>query len=101
MQLIVLVADLSRAARGGKGIVVIENAKIRAGFRPDVVGLGRMNVGVGPARCGQNVAIVRGKSRLLADIDLAAIDDGSRGAVDQAVDERRVPDSERSAGFRR
>ncbi len=39
MQLIVLIADLSRATRRGKGIIVIENAKIRAGFRPDVVGL--------------------------------------------------------------
>ena len=35
VQLIVLVADLPCATCGRKGIIVIENAKIRAGFRPD------------------------------------------------------------------
>src|SRR3954453_5638108 len=89
MQLIVLVADLSRATRRGKGIVVIENAKIRASFRPDVIGFRRVNVGIRPARCSQNAAIVRGKRSLLADIDLAAIHDGSRGPVYKTVDERR------------
>src|SRR6185369_6476483 len=44
VQLIVLVADLPCATRRGKGIVVIENAKIRAGFRPDVIWLRRVNV---------------------------------------------------------
>jgi hypothetical protein len=88
VQLIVLVADLSCAACRRKGIIVIEYAKIRAGFRPDVVGFGWVNVGVVAARCRQNVAIVCGKSRLLADIDLTPVDDGSGCSVYQAVDER-------------
>jgi hypothetical protein len=42
------------------------------------------------SRCSQNVAIVRGKGRLAADIDLAAINNSRRGPVYQTVDERRV-----------
>jgi hypothetical protein len=42
-----------------------------------------------PRRSGQNVAIVRGKSHLLADVDRAAIHDGSCGPIHQAVDEWR------------
>ena len=90
VQLIVLVADLSCATRGRKGIIVIENAKIRAGFRPEIIGFRRMNVRIVSARCSQNIAIIRGKGRLLADIDLATIHDGSRGPVHKAVDEGRV-----------
>jgi len=48
-----------------------------------------MNVWVRATRCSQNAAIVRGKRSLLADIDLAAIHDGSRGPVYKTVDERR------------
>src|SRR6185437_12792964 len=88
VQLIILAADLPRATRRSKGIIVIEDAKICTGFRPDVVGLRRVNVGVVPARCCQNIAVVRGIGRLLTDVDLAAINDSSRGSVHQAVDER-------------
>src|SRR5262249_8703930 len=87
MQLIVLVADLPRAVCGRKGIIVIEYAKIGSGFRPDVVGLGRMNVRVRAAGCSQNAAIVRGKRRLLADVDLFAVNDSRRGPVHKTIDE--------------
>ena len=66
------------AALRDKGIVVVEYAEIRARFRPDVVGLGRMDMGIVPAGRGQDAVVVRGVGHLLADIDLAAIDDCSR-----------------------
>src|SRR5262249_6683475 len=39
---------LVRRAAGRVGVIVVQYAKVRTGFRPDVVRLGRMNVGVIP-----------------------------------------------------
>ncbi len=90
VQLVILVAERPRATCRGKGIIVIENAKIRAGFRPEIIGLRGVYVGVFPSVSSQNVAIVRGEGRLFTDIHLAAVDDGSRGPAHKAVDEGRV-----------
>src|SRR5215469_13395834 len=90
MQLVVLVADLPSATRGDEGIVVVEHAKVSSGLRPDVVGLGGVNVGVIPAGRGQDVVVVGGIGHLPGDVDHLAIDDCNRGAIYQAVDERRV-----------
>ena len=47
-------------------------------------------MGIIPAGRGQDVVVVRGISHLSADVDLAPIDRGNGGSVNQAVDERGV-----------
>jgi len=67
----VLVGVLVVAA--GEGVSVVQNAKIDAGFRPDVIGLGGMDVRVVAAGGGQDVGVGRGKSGLFTDIDDGAL----------------------------
>ena len=47
-------------------------------------------MGIIPAGRGQDVVVVRGISHLSADVDLAPIDRGNGGSVNQAVNERGV-----------
>src|SRR5579862_7741931 len=74
----------------GVGVVIVKNAKVGPGFRPKVVGLGRMNVRIVPAGSGKDVVVRRGVGGLLADVDHLAVNDGARGSVHQAVDEWSV-----------
>src|SRR5215469_10772407 len=90
MKLIVLIIDLLEGTNGGKGISVVCYAEMSAGLRPDVVGLGRMDMGIVPAGRGQDVVVVHGIGHLPADVDMNPIDDGNGGSVNQAVDERGV-----------
>ena len=90
MKLIVLTIDLIRGTIGDKGIKVIGHGEIGAGLRPNVVGFRRMDMGIIPAGRGQDVVVIRGISHLSADVDLAPIDRGNGGSVNQAVNERGV-----------
>ncbi len=92
MKLIVQVIDLihGRTAIGDKGISVVEYVEIEPRLRPNVVGFRRMDMGIIPAGRRQDAAVVRGIGHLLADFDLAPIDRGNGGSVNQAVDERGV-----------
>jgi hypothetical protein len=47
-------------------------------------------MGIVPAGRGQDIVVGRSVGHLLADLDLAAIDRGNGGSVNQAVDERGV-----------
>src|SRR5215470_15931955 len=89
MKLVVQVVDLihGRTALGDKGISVIEYVEVKACLRPNVVWFRRMDMRIVPAGRGQDAAVVRGISYLLADLDLAPIDHRNSGSVDQAVDE--------------
>ena len=49
-----------------------------------------MNVRVVAALGGENVVIVGGVCRALADVHRLAVDPGNGGSIDEAVDERRV-----------
>ena len=50
-----------------KGSLSLNIAKIGTGFRPHVVWLGRMNMGVVSVGTGQDVVVGRGISNLFAD----------------------------------
>jgi len=89
VQLVVLISDRLQGTDGSEGIGVVEHAKIGTSFRPYVVGLGRMDVGIVSVGRGQDVVVVSGISDLLADVDCVAVNDGNRGPIHEAVDERR------------
>ena len=82
---------LGRSLRVGRivliGIVVVENTEVGAGFSPEVIGLGGMDVWIAAAFRGQNVVVGRGVGNLLADVQKLAVNEGRRGAIDKAVDE--------------
>jgi hypothetical protein len=90
VQLIVLVLNGPSARLRMEGVGVVEYAEIGARLRPQIVGLGGMNVGIVPAVSGQDVVVVCGIRHLLADIQLPAIDCGNGGPVHQAVNEGSV-----------
>ena len=75
---------------GSEGIVIVEHAEVGAGLGPDVVRLRGMDVGVAAVGGGEDVVIGRGVGDLLADVLGPAADLGPGGAVNEAVDERRV-----------
>ena len=58
-------------------------------------------MGIIPAGRGQDAAVVGGVGHLLADFDLAPIDRGKGSSINQAVDERGVGGSGKSAGWDR
>ena len=69
-----LVGVLVCAARDPEGVVVVEHAKIGAGFRPEVVGLGRMNMGIVSAGSGQDIVVGGGvRDLLLVSLDGNAV----------------------------
>ena len=47
---------LIRGTRGER-IVIVEHAEVGAGLSPEVVGLGRMNMQIVPARCSQHIVV--------------------------------------------
>ncbi len=90
MELVVLVVDeiLGDAALGRKRITIVEYVVIGACLRPEVIGFGRMDVGIVAVGRRQHMVVVGGVGHLPADVDRAPVDHGNGGAVDQAVDER-------------
>jgi hypothetical protein len=86
----VLVGVLVGAAGNLERVVVVEDVKIRACFRPEVVGFGRMDVRIVSAGGGQNVVVGRSVGDMLADVLDAAIKEGKRRPVHKTIDERGV-----------
>src|SRR4029077_19055478 len=78
---------LVRRVNGGERVIVIQDAKIRAGFGPEIVGLRRMNMRVVAAGSGQNIVVVGGIGDLLTNVDDLAVYDCKRGPAYQTVDE--------------
>jgi hypothetical protein len=81
---------LIRAAGDFERVVVVQHPEVGTGFRPEIVGLGRMNLRVVSARGGKHVVICRGVSDLLADVDRVAINDGESSSIHQTVNEWSV-----------
>ena len=90
MELVVLIIDeiLGGAALGHKGISVVEYVIIGARLCPKVIGFGGMDMGIVPVGRRQRIVVVRHVGHLPADVDLAPVDRGNGGSVNQAVDER-------------
>ena len=73
------------------GVVVVKDVEVGTGFRPDVVGLGRMNSrGASAGVVGWNIMVCRGVGDLLADVDHRAVNAGPRRPIHKTIDEGRI-----------
>src|SRR5579862_4982797 len=85
-----LISVLVGWAVGGKGVVIIQHAKVGAGFRPEIVRFGWVNVWIVAAWSRQYTVVAGGERNLLTDADSMAIDGCDSGSVYQTIDERCI-----------